>query len=95
MQGGKRFLVRGRRPWVVNGRIDGSGRACQRPRTSNGAKCFSCEGALAREIAFFKFLEIIVALGGASFYSERSPSAAMAEERGDKNRDGVASGGAT
>jgi len=34
----------------------GSGRACQRPRTSSGAKCFSCEGALAREIAFFKFL---------------------------------------
>ena len=25
----------------------GSGRACQRPRTSNGAKCFSCAGALA------------------------------------------------
>ena len=23
-----------------------SGRACQRPRTSSGAKCFSCEGAL-------------------------------------------------
>ena len=49
--------MRGRRPWLVNGRINGSGRACQRPRTSNGAKCFSCEGALAREIAFFKFLE--------------------------------------
>ena len=24
----------------------GSGRACQRPRTSSDAKCFSCEGAL-------------------------------------------------
>jgi len=23
------------------------GRACQRPRTPSGAKCFSCEGALA------------------------------------------------
>ena len=46
----------------MNGRIDGSGRACQRPRTSNGAKCFSCEGALAREIAFLKFLAINVAL---------------------------------
>ena len=43
----------------MNGRIGGSGRACQRPRTSSGAKCFSCEGALAREIAFFKFLAII------------------------------------
>ena len=32
----------------------GNGRACQRPRTSSVAKCFSCEGALAREIAFFK-----------------------------------------
>ena len=42
----------------MNSRIDGSGRACQRPRTSSGAKCFSCEGALAREIAFFKFLAI-------------------------------------
>jgi len=46
----------------VNGRIDGSGHACQRPRTSSGAKCFSCEGALAREIAFLKFLAINVAL---------------------------------
>ena len=44
---------------------------------------------------FFKFLAINVALGGASFYSERSPSAARAEERGDKNREGVAAGGAT
>ena len=40
----------------MNSRIYGSGRACQRPRTSSGAKCFSCEGALAREIAFLKFL---------------------------------------
>ena len=45
--------VRGRRPWLVNGRIDGSGRACQRPRTSSDAKCFSCEGALVRDPAFF------------------------------------------
>ena len=58
--------MRGRRPWLVNGRIDGSGRACQRPRTSSGAKCFSCEGALAREIAFLKFLAINVALPEAS-----------------------------
>ena len=36
-----------------------------------------------------------VALGGASFFSERSPSGARAEERGDKNREGVASGSAT
>ena len=57
----------------------GSGRACQRPRTSSGAKCFSCEGALAREIAFLKFLAINVALGGASFFSERSPSGARAD----------------
>ena len=62
--------MRGRRPWLVNGRIDGSGRACQRPRTSSGAKCFSCEGALAREIAFFKFLAINVALGGAGLAAE-------------------------
>ena len=82
----------------MNGRINGGGRACQRPRTSSGAKCFSCVGALAREIAFLNFwqiLAIIVALGGASFYSERSPSGARAEERGDKNREGVATGGAT
>ena len=55
--------MRGRRPLVVNDRIDGSGRACQRPRTSSGAKCFSCAGALAREIAFLKFLAIIKYLG--------------------------------
>ena len=50
------FVVRGRRPLLVNGRIDGSGRACQRPRTSSSAKCFSCEGALARDLLIFKFL---------------------------------------
>ena len=77
------------------GRMDGSGRACQRPRTSSGAKCFSCEGALAQDPQIFKFLAIIVALGGASFYFERSPSAARAVERGDKNREGVAAGSAT
>jgi len=45
----------------------GSGRARQRPRTSNGAKCFSCEGALAREMVFFKFLAIIIARGRSEF----------------------------
>ena len=70
----------------MNSRIDGSGRACQRPRTSSGAKCFSCEGALARELAFFKFLAFIVALGGASL---------VTEERVEPNREGVASGSAT
>ena len=34
----------------------GSGRACQRPRTSSDAKCFSCEGALAKDPQIFKFL---------------------------------------
>ena len=65
----------------------GSGRACQRPRTSSDAKRFSCEGALARELAFFKFLAIIVALGGAGLSDERS------EEM--TNREGVAAGSAT
>ena len=37
----------------------GSGRACQRPRTSSGAKCFSCEGALAKDPQIFKFLAYI------------------------------------
>ena len=90
--------MRGRRPWVVNSRIDGSGRACQRPRTSRGAKCFSCEGALAREIAFFKFFEVLKLM---LRWAERvfTPSGARAQrgriERGDKNREGVASGSAT
>ena len=71
----------------MNCRIDGSGRACQSPRTSSGAKCFSCEGALAGEIAFFKFLAIIIAPGGASLSDEQR------EEM--TNREGVAAGGAT
>ena len=71
----------------MNGRIDGSGRACQRPRTSSCAKCFSCEGALAREIAFFKFLAINVAPGGAGLSDEQR------EEM--TNREGMAAGGAT
>ena len=45
----------------MNSRIDGSGRACQRPRTSSGAKCFSCAGALAKDPQIFKFLAINVA----------------------------------
>ena len=56
----------------------GCGRACQRPRTSSGAKCFSCEGALAREIAFLNFLqilEIIVAPGGAHLAAEEQGAA--------------------
>ena len=36
--------------------VVGSGRACQRPRTSSDAKCFSCEGALAKFFYFFKIL---------------------------------------
>ena len=82
----------------MNGRIDGSGRACQRPRTSSGAKCFSCEGALAREIAFLKFFEVLKVM---LRWAERvfTPSGARAQ-RGlwseeVKNREGVASGGAT
>ena len=74
----KLVLLRGRRPWLVNGRIDGSGRACQRPRTSSDAKCFSCEGALAREIAFLNFWQILainVALGGASLAAEERGAA--------------------
>jgi len=71
----------------VNGRIDGSGRACQRPSASSDAKCFSCEGALAIDTAFFKFLAIIIALGGASLSDEQR------EEM--TNREGVAAGGAT
>ena len=35
-----------------------SGRACQRPRTSSGAKCFSCAGALAKNPQIFKFFEV-------------------------------------
>jgi len=65
----------------------GSGRACQRPRTSSGAKCFSCEGALARELQIFKFLAINVAPGGAGLSDEQR------EEM--TNREGVAAGGAT
>ena len=65
----------------------GSGRACQRPSTSSGAKCFSCEGALVRDTAFFKFLAIIVAPGGAGLSDEQR------EEM--TNREGVAAGGAT
>ena len=60
----------------------GSGRVCQRPRTSSDAKCFSCEGALAREIAFLNFLQIlaiIVAPGGASFADERGRAGARAD----------------
>ena len=68
----------------------GSGRACQRPRTSSVAKCFSCEGALAKDPQIFKFFqgfEIIVALGGAGLSDEQR------EEM--TNREGVAAGGAT
>ena len=39
----------------------GCGRACQRPRTSSGAKCFSCEGALAKNLQIFKFFEVYTA----------------------------------
>ena len=39
----------------------GSGRACQRPRTSSGAKCFSCEGALAKNPQIFIFFEVYTA----------------------------------
>ena len=39
--------------------VVGSGRACQRPRTSSDAKCFSCEGALAKDPQIFKFLAYI------------------------------------
>ena len=94
----KLVLLRGRRPWLVNGRIDGSGRACQRPRTSSDAKCFSCEGALARDQQIFKFFEVLKVM---LRWAERvfTPSGARAE-RGRwseevKNREGVASGGAT
>ncbi len=37
----------------------GCGRACQRPRTSSGANCFSCEGALAKDPQIFNFLKFI------------------------------------
>ena len=83
----------------MNSRIYGSGRACQRPRTSDGAKCFSCEGALAREIAFLKFLAIIKHLrcaGRSEFFLRAEPERSeggWSEEV--KNREGVASGGAT
>ena len=39
-----------------------------------------------RKLIFF--LSIIIALGGASFYSERSPSGVRAVERGDKKPRG-------
>ena len=55
-----------------------------------------------RNIYFLKSIQkfnraefFVVARRGASFFSERSPSAARAVERGDKNREGVASGSAT
>ena len=64
----------------------GSGRACQRPRTSSGAKCFSCEGALAREIAFLKFFTIIVAPGGARLADEeRGAAKRRGRGRGRRN----------
>ena len=71
----------------MTGRIDCSGRACQRPRTSSGAKCFSCEGALAIDPQIFKFLAINVAPGGARLADERSEA--------QPNGEGVAAGGAT
>ena len=78
--------MRGRRPWVVNGRIDGSGRACQRPRTSSVEKCFSCEGALAGGNSFFKFFGNYKTL--ALRWAERvfTPSEARAE-RGRKSEE--------
>ena len=84
----KLVLLRGRRPWLVNSRIDGNGRACQRPRTSSDAKCFSCEGALAREIAYLNFWQLMLRLAERVF----SPSKARAQrgrmERGDKKPRG-------
>ena len=82
----------------MNSRVDGSGRACQRPRASSVAKCFSCEGALARDPQIFKFFEVLKVM---LRRAERvfTPSGARAE-RGRKseevkNREGVASGSAT
>ncbi|MBQ7537261.1 MAG: hypothetical protein IJT14_04045 [Rickettsiales bacterium] len=54
MQGGNRLVMKKKILYCAAAGLDlsraeavGSGRACQRPRTSNGAKCFSCAGALA------------------------------------------------
>ena len=59
-------------------------RACQRPRTSSGAKCFSCEGAFAIDPAFFNFfgksLKFYVALPEATpspFGTDTLPIAAL------------------
>ena len=53
----------------------GSGRACQRPRTSSVAPAFRAKWLWQENWLFFKFLAIIVALGGASLAAEERGAA--------------------
>ena len=65
----------------------GGGRACQRPRTSSGAKCFSCEGALARELAFFKIFGNYCCAGRSEFVgrAQRGDDKPRGRGRGRRN----------
>ena len=63
----------------------GSGRACQRPRTSSGAPAFRAKGLWRETQLFFKFLAIIkhwCCAGRSEFGRRAGRSVAETEERG-------------